>query len=58
MVKKKYEKPIAEYIAFYFDEEITANLPLSAYANDDDSMSGNAGASGSWSEGSGDGFID
>ena len=58
MLKKKYQKPSAEFIAFYSDEEITSNMPLATYANDDGSMGGNAGTSGSWSEGSGEGFID
>ena len=46
MLKKVYEKPTAEYIAFYSDEEITSNLPLENYANSDGSMGGNAGVSG------------
>lgn len=46
MLKKVYEKPMAEYFAFYSNEEITAELPLENYANDDGSMGGNAGVSG------------
>jgi hypothetical protein len=49
MKKKFYVKPTAEYIAFYSDEEITADLPLGdiqTYANDGGSgtiMSGTMG---------------
>ena len=46
MLKKNYEKPQAEYIAFYTNEEIASNQPLGGihtFANDTD---GNAGVSG------------
>lgn len=42
MLKKNYEKPNAEYIAFYSEQEIAAELPLELYANEDI----NAGISG------------
>lgn len=49
MRKRIYEKPSAEYIAFYSDEEIAADLPLKNYAND--SMGGVGGMSGSMGSG-------
>lgn len=58
MTKKNYQKPSAEYIAFYSDEEITREISLAegVAAQNDDEITG--GVSGGWSEGSGDGFID
>ena len=44
MLKKNYEKPMAEYISFYTEEELTADMPLERYANED--SEGNAGISG------------
>jgi hypothetical protein len=35
---------MAEYIAFYTEEELTADMPLERYANED--SEGNAGISG------------
>lgn len=52
-MKKIYEKPKAEYIAFYSDEEIAANLPLAQYANDD-GEGGIIGGSGGVGDGGAD----
>ncbi|MBO5280539.1 MAG: hypothetical protein J6B55_04865 [Clostridia bacterium] len=50
-----YEKPTVKYVVFYSDEEITAELDINDYVNaasdEDDSMGGNAGVSGSYGEG-------
>ena len=58
MTKKNYQKPVAEYIAFYTDEKIMRTITLAegAAAQSNDEITG--GVSGGWSEGSGDGFID
>ena len=58
MLKKNYQKPTAEYIAFYSNEEIASTLPLATYANESDDSNITGGVSGGWSEGSGDGYID
>lgn len=58
MLKRNYQKPVAEYVAFYSNEEITSTLPLANYANESDDNNVTGGVSGGWSEGSGDGFID
>ena len=44
MAKKKYLKPIAEHVAFYTEEDITTDLPISWYANEE--PGNNAGISG------------
>ena len=41
-MKKNYLKPDAEYITFYSDKEIAADLDIKDYANDD----GNGGVVG------------
>ena len=35
-MKKNYLKPDAEFIAFYSDEEIAADLDIKDYANEND----------------------
>ena len=49
-MKKIYEKPKAEYIAFYSDEEIASNLPLAKYANSEGG-GGIIGGSGGFGDG-------
>ena len=58
MSKKNYQKPSAEYIAFYSDEEITRSISLSegvAAQNEDEITGGVSG--GGWTEEPGDGFM-
>ena len=47
MLKKVYQKPKAGYIVFYSDQEITSNLPIENYANEDETYDANGGVSGS-----------
>ena len=56
MSKKSYQKPLAEYIAFYSDEEIASTLPLADYANrSSDEITGGV-SGGGWTEEPGEDF--
>lgn len=59
MSKKNYQKPIAEYIAFYSNEEVMREITLAegvaAQSQDDDEITG--GMSGGFSEEPGEGFM-
>ncbi len=56
MSKKNYQKPLAEYIAFYSDEEIASTLPLADYATRSGNEITGGVSGGGWTEEPGEDF--